>query len=432
MEEEIRGLRAFLDASHSHCHALAYLCDMLEGEGYVRLPERAEWELTPGGKYYAQRGGTALAAFRLPEEPAIGFLMSASHCDRPCFQVKENFELNGAYLRLAVERYGGQILHTWLDRPLSIAGRVTVETETGVESRLVDIDRDLLLIPSVAIHMNRQVNDGYKWNPAVDMLPLLGGKDAAGKLLAELEQQAGGRILGHDLYLYIRKRSSVWGMEQEYISSAALDDLECVWGCTRGFLKAAPSEMVPVLCVFDSEEVGSGSVQGAGSTLLTDVLERICHGLGWNLKRMLAQSFMVSADNAHALHPNHPELADPTNAPVLGGGVVIKRSASLSYCTDGVSEAVFRKICEKAGVNTQSYRNRADIPGGSTLGRISLAHVSVPTVDIGLAQLAMHSCYETAAVSDAADLVTAMTAYYGTTLESAENGYVIILKCNKK
>lgn len=425
MEEEIRGLRAFLDASHSHCHALAYLCDMLEGEGYVRLPERAEWKLTSGGKYYAQRGGTALAAFRLPEEPAIGFLMSASHCDRPCFQVKENFELNGAYLRLAVERYGGQILHTWLDRPLSIAGRVTVETEDGVESRLVDIDRDLLLIPSVAIHMNRQVNDGYKWNPAVDMLPLLGGKDAAGKLLAELEQQAGGRILGHDLYLYIRQRSSVWGMEQEYISSAALDDLECVWGCTRGFLKAAPSEMVPVLCVFDSEEVGSGSVQGAGSTLLTDVLERICHGLGWNLKRMLAQSFMVSADNAHALHPNHPELADPTNAPVLGGGVVIKRSASLSYCTDGVSEAVFRKICEKAGVNTQSYRNRADIPGGSTLGRISLAHVSVPTVDIGLAQLAMHSCYETAAVSDAADLVTAMTAYYGTTLEATENGYTL-------
>lgn len=425
MEEEIRGLRAFLDASHSHCHTLAYLRDMLEGEGYVRLPERAEWKLTSGGKYYAQRGGTALAAFRLPEEPAIGFLMSASHCDRPCFQVKENFELNGAYLRLAVERYGGQILHTWLDRPLSIAGRVTVETEDGVESRLVDIDRDLLLIPSVAIHMNRQVNDGYKWNPAVDMLPLLGGKDAAGKLLAELEQQAGGRILGHDLYLYVRQRSSVWGMEQEFISSAALDDLECVWGCTRGFLKAAPSEMVPVLCVFDSEEVGSGSVQGAGSTLLTDVLERICHGLGWNLKRMLAQSFMVSADNAHALHPNHPELADPTNAPVLGGGVVIKRSASLSYCTDGVSEAVFRKICEKAGVNTQSYRNRADIPGGSTLGRISLAHVSVPTVDIGLAQLAMHSCYETAAVSDAADLVTAMTAYYGTTLEAAENGYVM-------
>ena len=425
MDEEIRDLRAFLDASHSHCHVLAYLRNMLEEEGYVLLPEREVWKLVPGGKYCVLRGGTALVAFRLPEEPVTGFLMSASHCDRPCFQVKENFELSGAYLRLAVERYGGQILHTWLDRPLSIAGRVTVETEEGVESRLVDIDRDLLLIPSVAIHMNRQVNDGYKWNPAVDMLPLLGGKDAAGKLLAELEQQAGGRILGHDLYLYIRQKSSVWGMEREYISSAALDDLECVWGCTRGFLEAGPSGAVPVLCVFDSEEVGSGSVQGAGSTLLTDVLERICDGLGWNLKRMLAQSFMVSADNAHALHPNHPELADPTNAPVLGGGVVIKHNANLSYCTDGISAAVFRKICEKAGVNTQSYCNRADIPGGSTLGRISLAHVSVPTVDIGLPQLAMHSCYETAAVSDAADLIKAMTAYYGTTLEAAENGYVI-------
>ena len=425
MNEEIRGLCAFLDAAHSNFHALAYLRSLLEEAGYVCLQERAAWKLVPGEKYYVQRGGTALVAFRLPEEPATGFLMSASHCDRPCFKVKENFELNGVYLRMAVERYGGQILHTWLDRPVSIAGRVTVETDNGVENHLVDIDRDLALIPSVAIHMNRQVNDGYKWNPAVDMLPLLGGKDAAGKLMAELEQQVGGRILGHDLYLYIRQKSTVWGVDGEYVSSAALDDLECVWGCTQGFLKAAPSGAVPVLCVFDSEEVGSGSVQGAGSTLLTDVLERICDGLGWNLKRMLAQSFMVSADNAHALHPNHPELADPTNAPVMGGGVVIKYNANLSYCTDGVSAAVFRRTCEKAGVNTQSYCNRADIPGGSTLGRISLAHVSVPTVDIGLAQLAMHSCCETAAVSDAIDLETAMTAYYGTTLEISENGYVL-------
>ena len=425
MDQEIQGLCGFLDASHSVFHALALLRTQLDQAGYVSLPEREAWKLAPGGKYYVQRGGTALTAFRIPEEPPTGFLMSASHCDRPCFKVKENFELNGTYLRVAVERYGGQILSTWMDRPLSIAGRVTVETADGVRSRLVDIDRDLLLIPSVAIHMNRQVNDGYKWNPAVDMLPLLGGKDAAGKLLTELEQQAGGRILGHDLYVYVRQKSSIWGVEQEFLSSAALDDLECVWGCAQGFLRAAPSGAVPVLCVFDSEEVGSGSVQGAGSTLLTDVLERVCEGMGWNRKRMLAQSFMVSADNAHAQHPNHPELADPTNAPVLGGGIVIKYNANLSYCTDGVSAAVFRKICEKAGVNTQSYCNRADIPGGSTLGHISLAHVSVPTVDIGLAQLAMHSCYETAAVSDAAALEKAMTAYYETTLEEMENGYLV-------
>ena len=425
MKERIESLRAFLDAAHSVYHANAIVRTLLEENGYLPLPEQEEWNIQPGGKYYVSRGGAALVAFRVPETRPTGFVMSASHCDRPCFKVKENFELSGTYLRMAVERYGGQILSTWMDRPLSIAGRVTVETENGVENCLVDIDRDLLLIPSVDIHMNRQVNDGYKWNPAVDMLPLLGGKEVAGKLLAELEQQAGGRILGHDLYLYIRQKSTVWGVDGEYISSAALDDLECVWGCTQGFLKAAPSDAVPVLCVFDSEEVGSGSVQGAGSTLLEDVLERICGAMGWNQKRMLAQSFMVSADNAHAQHPNHPELADPTNAPILGSGIVVKYNANLSYCTDGMSAAIFRKICEKAGVNTQSYCNRADIPGGATLGHISLAHVSVPTVDIGLPQLAMHSCYETAAVSDAADLETAMTAYYGTTLEVSENGYIL-------
>ena len=425
MKERIESLRAFLDAAHSVYHANAIVKTLLEEDGYCPLAEQEDWNIRSGGKYYVSRGGAALVAFRVPENQPMGFQMSASHCDRPCFKVKENFELNGAYLRMAVERYGGQILSTWMDRPMSIAGRVTVETENGVMNCLVDIDRDLLLIPSVAIHMNRQVNDGYKWNPAVDMLPLLGGKEVAGKLLAELEQQAGGRILGHDLYLYIRQKSTVWGVDGEYISSAALDDLECVWGCTQGFLKAAPSDAVPVLCVFDSEEVGSGSKQGAGSTLLEDVLERACEAMGWNRQQMLAQSFMVSADNAHAQHPNHPELADPANAPILGSGIVVKYNANLSYCTDGVSAAVFRKICEKAGVNTQSYCNRADIPGGSTLGHISLAHVSVPTVDIGLPQLAMHSCYETAAVSDAIDLETAMTAYYATTLEVTENGYLL-------
>ena len=425
MKERIDNLRAFLDAAHSVYHANSILRTVLEEDGYRPLAEQEDWNIRSGGKYYVSRGGAALVAFRVPETQPTGFQMSASHCDRPCFKVKENFELSGAYLRMAVERYGGQILSTWMDRPMSIAGRVTVETENGVMNCLVDIDRDLLLIPSVAIHMNRQVNDGYKWNPAVDMLPLLGGKEVAGKLLAELEQQAGGRILGHDLYLYIRQKSTVWGVDGEYISSAALDDLECVWGCTQGFLKAAPSDAVPVLCVFDSEEVGSGSKQGAGSTLLEDVLERACEAMGWNRQQMLAQSFMVSADNAHAQHPNHPELADPANAPILGSGIVVKYNANLSYCTDGVSAAVFRKICEKAGVNTQSFCNRADIPGGSTLGHISLAHVSVPTVDIGLPQLAMHSCYETAAVSDAIDLETAMTAYYATTLEVTENGYLL-------
>lgn len=379
----------------------------------------------PGGKYFLTRGGSAIVAFRVPEGSPKGFLMSASHSDRPTFKVKENFELAAAYTRMAVERYGGMLIAPWLDRPLSIAGRVTVETETGVETKLLDIDRDLLLIPNVAIHMNRQANEGCKWNPAVDTLPLIGSAGAAGKLPALLEKEAGGKILGHDLYLYIRQKASVWGVDEEYISSAALDDLECAWGCTQGFLKGKDSASIPVLCVFDSEEVGSVSPQGAGSSLLEDTLGRICDGLKLNRGRMLAQSFLVSADNAHAVHPNHPEYADPGNAPVMGGGLVIKYNANLSYCTDSVSAAVFRKICGRAGVRVQTYHNRADLPGGSTLGRISLAHVSVPTVDIGLAQLAMHSCFETAAVSDAIDLETAMAAYYGAALEATESGFVI-------
>ena len=422
----IRALCDFLDASHSVYHAQAYLAGVLENAGYTRLHEQDEWTLAPGGKYYLGRGGSAIVAFRLPKGSPRGFLMSASHSDRPSFKVKENFELSAAYTRMAVERYGGMLISPWLDRPLSIAGRVTVETERGVETRLLDIDKDLLLIPNVAIHMNRQANDGYKWNPAMDTLPLIGGADAARKLAALLEKEAGGKILGHDLYLYVRQKASVWGVEDEYISSAALDDLECAWGCTRGFLGAKDSASIPVLCVFDSEEVGSVSPQGAASSLLEDTLTRICDSLKLNRGRMLAQSFLVSADNAHAIHPNHPEYADPNNAPVMGGGPVIKYNANLSYCTDSVSAAVFRKICGRAGVRLQSFHNRADLPGGSTLGRISLAHVSVPTVDIGLAQLAMHSCYETAAVSDAIDLETAMQAYYGVSLEATEKGFSIL------
>ena len=417
MNNQIQALCDFLNASHSVYHAAAYLAKELDAAGYTRLSEADCWELTPGGKYYLVRGGTAVMAFRIPEGDPRGFLMSASHSDRPTFKVKENAELCGAYTRLAVERYGGMLIAPWLDRPLSIAGRVLVETEEGVESRLIDIDRDLLMMPNVAIHMNRAANDGYKWNPAVDTLPLLGGKDAKGKLNALLEETAGGRILGHDLYLYIRQKASVWGIDNEYISSAALDDLECAWGCTQGFLQAKDSGSIPVLCVFDSEEVGSSSVQGAASDLLIGLLERICESRKLNLKQMLAQSFMISADNAHALHPNHPELADPTNAPTLGGGIVLKFNASQRYCTDGVSAAVFRKVCAGAEVPVQTYCNRADIPGGSTLGNISLGHVSVPTADIGLPQLAMHSCYETAAVADALYLEAAMAAYYGSTLE---------------
>ena len=422
MENRINGLMEYLDASRSVFHAVEGLKNILEKAGYTRLQESGKWELLPGGKYYMTRGGASIMAFRIPETAPKGFLMSASHADRPTFKVKENGELAGKYTRLAVERYGGMLMGPWLDRPLSIAGRVLVETEKGMETKLIDIDRDLLLIPNVAIHMNRKANDGYTWNPAVDLLPLMGGADAKGKLNTLLEEAAVGKILGHDLFLYVRQKAAVWGLEEEFLSSAALDDLECAYCCTEGFLNAADTAAVPVLCVFDSEEVGSSSVQGAASDLLENLLNRICKACDWDLMEMLSNSFMVSADNAHAIHPNHPEFADATNAPVVNNGVVLKFNANQRYCTDGVSGAVFRKACEKVNVPVQSYYNRADLPGGSTLGNISLCHVSVPTADIGLPQLAMHSCYETAGVKDAGYLMDAMASYYSQAITCPADG----------
>ena len=417
-------IKDFLDYSHSMYHAVAYLERMLEQAGYIRLLETENWKLAPGGKYYVCRGGSALIAFRVPDNQPKGFLLTASHCDRPTFQVKENGELTGKYTRLATEKYGGMIMSTWMDRALSVAGRVVVETDTGVQTKLLDIDKDFLLIPSVAIHMNRKVNEGYAFNPGVDTLPLAGTEKT--KVWQQLEEAAGGKILGHDLFLYLREKAKIWGAEEEFISAQGLDDLLCVWGCTQGFLNATESEDIPVLCVFDSEEVGSSSCQGAGSQLLACVTDRICKALGQDTDRMLSGSFMISADNAHALHPNHPELSDATNAPVLNGGIVLKFNANLSYTTDGVAAAVLRQTCRKAQVPVQTYYNRADIPGGSTLGRISLGNVSVPTVDIGLPQLAMHSAYETAGVQDCAYLIRAMKVYYSSTLAVKPDGSLLL------
>lgn len=422
MDQRIKGLMGYLDSAHSVYHSVALLEQALKEAGYVCLLESGAWELTPGGKYYMVRNGSALMAFRIPREIPKGFRITASHADRPCFKLKENGELTGSYTRLSVERYGGMLIAPWLDRPLSVAGRVLVRTGEGLESRLVDLDRDLMLIPNVAIHMNRSANDGYKWDLTKDVLPLVGGRDSAGKLERLLEEAAGGEILGRDLFLYVREPARVWGVEGEYLSAPALDDLACVWGCAQGFLNGEESRSVPVLCVFDNEEVGSGSNQGADSDLLETLLGRICRCMEWDMPRLLAGSMLVSADNAHGLHPNHPELADPQNAPVLGAGLVIKFNSTLRYTTDGLSGALFRAVCEKAGVKTQTYYNRADMPGGSTLGNIVLSHVSVPSVDVGLPQLAMHSCYETCALEDVIALEQAMTAYYGSGWEQKENG----------
>ncbi len=424
MDNRVNEMLEFLSNAHSNYHATAALVWELEAAGYICLAESQNWELTAGGKYYLTRGGSTVVAFRVPEQTPTGFMISGSHTDRPGFKLRENGELVDRYTRQTVSRYGSPMMSSWLDRPLSIAGRVLVETEDGLEARIVDIDRDLIMIPNVAMHMNFKANEGVPYNVAVDMVPLLGDKNDGGKLMALVEEQAGGKILSHDLYLYNRQKATLWGMEQQYFSAPGLDDSECAWCCTQGFLQAPEAASIPVLCVFDNEEIGSGTIQGADSCLMEDVLERISQALGLDMNRMLAQSFMVSADNAHAIHPNHPEHSESKTG-VMNSGIAIKCNPK-EYASDGMSTSIFRKICQKAGVPTQIFYNRADKKGGTTLGGLSITHVSVPTVDIGLLQLAMHSSYETGGVQDALWLMDAMAAYYGTSLECPADGTYII------
>lgn len=413
--ETAEELLAFIQKSPTCFHAVAAMKEILEAEGYGELREEDRWNLEKGGKYYVTRNDSALIAFAIPEEEAKGYRIMASHSDSPTFKIKENpeMEAEGRYVKLNVERYGGMICAPWFDRPLSVAGRVVVKEGEEIVSKLVDVDRDLLMIPNLAIHMNREVNDGYKFNAQKDMLPLYGMNSAKGTFLKTVAEAAGVKeeeILGHDLFLYNRQEGTVWGAEEAFVSSARLDDLQCAFSSLKGFLAGKKEKYIAVHCVLDNEEVGSGTKQGAASTFLRDVLVRINSGLGQDQEdylRRLAGSFMVSADNAHAVHPNYGEKADPVNRPCMNEGIVIKHSANQKYCTDGVSAAVFKDLCKRAGVPFQTFTNRSDILGGSTLGNISTTQVAVNAVDIGLAQLAMHSPYETAGVKDTAYLIKA-------------------------
>ena len=431
--DTVQKLFRFLDESPTCYHAAANAKAALTAAGAVELRESEQWKLEKGTLYVVERGDSALVAFRVPEGPLHGFLMAASHSDSPTFKVRETAEAASAgnTLRLSVEPYGGGVWRGWLDRPLSVAGRVMIRQGDRLVSRLVNIDRDLLVIPGVAIHMDRSVNKGAELNPAVDLLPLLGcGKEpgAFRKLIAEAAGVREEHLLSTELFLYPRTKAVQTGLNGEFIVSPRLDDLQCVFGCLEGFLAAKPGGSLPVLAVFNNEEVGSNTRQGADSTFLTDVLERIAHGCGLDSegwKAAVANSFMVSADNAHAIHPAHPEYADKGEFPVLGGGIVIKYNANQRYTTDAVSGAVFQAICQEAGVPVQRYSNRADLPGGSTLGNISTAHLSVPTVDIGLPQLAMHSVCETAGAADTDHLVKAMTAYFSRDFHRDRDGGIV-------
>lgn len=403
-------LFSFIESSPSPYHAVDTVARRLDACGFTRLYENDVWSLEHGHGYYVIRNGSSLIAFRYSDG---GYMICASHSDSPSFKAKSIGE-GQLYARLSTERYGGMIMYSWFDRPLSLAGRAVLRTEGGVRSVSVDLDSDLFVIPSLAIHQNRDVNTAFKPDPANDLLPITSHGVALDALLAQKMGVSAEDIISHDLYLYVRECGRVIG--DEYILAPRLDDLECVYASTEALLAAEKSCAVPVLAIFDNEEVGSQTKQGAASDFLFSMLSRIA-GTPEEYRRRIAESFMVSADNAHAQHPAHPELSDKDNAPKINGGVVVKHSASQTYATDAVSEAVFSEICRRAGTRLQSFYNRADLRGGSTLGSIADTAVSVPTVDIGLPQLAMHSAVETAGVSDVDEMIRALTAFYSSSLE---------------
>ena len=419
----ITELTDFIEQSPTAFHAVQNLKTMLDKDGFQELKEAEKWHLEPDGKYYVTRNNSSIIALKIGNAlDEYSFHVTASHSDSPTFKLKENIEINvaGKYTVLNTEGYGGMICSTWFDRPLSVAGRLLVKSEEGVTVKLVQIDKDLLMLPSLAIHMNRDINTGYDYHAQKDMLPLygMGTKGEKESFMDRIAREADVKkedILGSDLYVYNRMPGSVWGSEDEFMSIGKLDDLECVYSSMTSFLSAEEQDRIPVHCVYDNEEVGSGTKQGAGSPILRTIIERIVFGLGGkpeDLYRAIHNSFMISADMAHALHPNYVEKHDPTNHPVINGGPVIKINANQKYITDGDSAAVFKTICKMAGVPCQEFVNHSDMAGGSTLGNILLSQMEMRGVDIGNPMWAMHSVRETGGVLDHAYVIKAFTTFY--------------------
>ena len=399
----------------------------LDENNFTYVPEHKLWKLERGGKYYTVRNDSSLIAFSVGEKlDSYHFQLTAAHSDSPSYKVKNNPETAGSegYIKLNIEGYGGMIDSTWLNRPLTVAGRALVKEGNSITSKLVYIDEDLLLIPNAAIHLNRELNKGYHYNRQSDMQPLLTAgaceEGSFNKIIAEHLHVEEDAILARDLFLVNRQRPCVWGYKKEFISSPKLDDLQCAFASLKAFIASENKHTVNVYCLFDNEEVGSNTKQGAMSTFLPDTLSRINDCLGKtheDYRQALAQSFLVSCDNAHALHPNKPELYDADNACYLNRGLAIKEAANQSYTTDAFSRAVFKNICDEAGVPTQTFANRSDRAGGSTLGNLSNIQVSMHAVDFGLPQLAMHSSYETAGVKDTLYAIEALKAFFNTTIE---------------
>ena len=415
---EIEGLFDFLNKGVSAFHSTAAAVEILEANGYENRPETAAWELVPGGKYYTTRNGSAVLAWRMPKGTLTGWHVTASHSDSPTWKIKElDGGKDAVFARAETEGYGGMIMPSWIDRPLSVAGRI-----------LVHPDRALACIPNVCIHFDHEVNKGKNYNPQVDLQPIFG---AAGTTLREvLAEEAGVKgedILDSDLVLCTREQAERVGLKGEYFMSGRIDDLECAYTTLWGFLQGEGKEdgRGDMWVMFDNEEVGSSSRQGAQGTLMANVLARVEEKLGVTREqsiRACTNSLLLSADNGHATHPNHPEKSDPAHPVTLGGGVLLKYNARQTYTTSGFTGSAFSAICRKAGVPVQAASNRADVPGGSTLGNLLGHQILIPMVDIGLAQLAMHSSMETASCIDAEYMAKAVAEFYNTPISQPKDG----------
>lgn len=423
----IEDLMRFLDNSPVNFLAARQLTRRLDEAGYTPLDPADLWQLTPGGKYYITKNQSAVIAFALSTEgPCAPCKIISAHSDSPGFRIKPHAEMlcEGGVLKLNTEVYGGPILYTWFDRPLSIAGRVIVRSSDILhpESRLLHIRRPLLTIPHLAIHFNRAVNEGNPLSKQKDMLPVLAIVNQAMErdnfLLNLIAGELGispADILDFDLSLFDTTPACLLGVNNEFITSGRLDDLSMAHAALTALLDSTDTRATRIMAIFDNEETGSGTKQGAASPLLMNLLRRINECRGGNeqdFQRSTAASFMISADNAHALHPNYPEKQDPTNHPVLGGGPVIKINANCKYMTDADSAAVFRSICESADVPYQYFVNHSDVAGGSTLGNILTSQIDIRGVDMGAAMWAMHSVRETASVADHSHIIRAFTRFY--------------------
>lgn len=432
----IKRLLSFLDASPVNFLAVKNIADTLLANGFRRVdPSQPLGEVKSGDRFFVTKNDSSVFAFRIGNKPIAdaGFHMICAHCDSPTFRIKPNAEMltEGGIVKLNTEVYGGPIMSTWFDRPLTLAGRVIVRGEDVMQPQtlLLHIKRPLLQISNLAIHFNRQVNDGVALSKQKDVLPLLGqitsqleaGNLLMNVILEELNSNAAGRelcakdILDFDLYLADATPACTFGVHNEFISSGRLDDLSMCYAGLEALIASDTTDTTQVLALFDNEETGSQTKQGAGSPFLSFMLKRIALAQSNTEEayyQAVERAFMISADNAHAWHPNYPEKYDPTNHPMLGGGPVIKFNAAQKYASDAVSAAVFAGLCEKAGVPCQRFVNHSDVAGGSTLGNILASSIPLRGVDMGNAILAMHSCRETGSVADHVFCVKVFTGFY--------------------